>query len=67
MKSHMSLQTTISTLKANDLKDVNNVVLLHLSGNNSDSDLFKTSVEEAVGKVVTIARKDVSLSFNKMF
>lgn len=64
-QSHMSLATTISTLKANDISRVNNVVLLHLSSNNSDSDLFKTSVEEAVGKVVTIARKGVSLSFNK--
>lgn len=64
-KSHMSLATTISTLKANDLKQVNNVVLLHLSGNNSDPDMFKRKVEEEVGKVVTVARKGVSLSFNK--
>lgn len=64
-KSHMSLATTISTLKANDLKQVNNVVLLHLSGNNSDPDMFKRKVEEAVGKVVTVARKGVSLSFNR--
>ncbi len=64
-KSHMSLATTISTLKANDLKQVNNVVLLHLSGNNSDPDMFKRNVEEAVGKVVTVARKGVSLSFNR--
>lgn len=64
-QSHMSLETTISTLKANDISRVNNVVLLHLSSNNSDSDMFKTKVEESVGKMVTIARKGVSLSFNK--
>lgn len=64
-QSHMSLATTISTLKANDISRVNNVVLLHLSSNNSDSDMFKLNVEEAIGKVVTIARKGVSLSFNK--
>lgn len=67
MRSHMSLETTISTLKANDLTCVNNIVLLHLSGNNSDSDLFKHTVEESIGKIVTIARKDVSLSLNKTF
>lgn len=63
--SHMSLDTTISTLKANDLTRVNNVVLLHLSSHNSDSDMFKVAVEDSVGKVVTIARKGVSLSLNK--
>lgn len=64
-QSHMSLETTISTLKANDISRVNNVVLLHLSSNNSDSDMFKDTVEQEIGKVVTIARKGVSLSFNK--
>ena len=29
--NHMSLKTTLSTLKANDLKLINNIVLLHLS------------------------------------
>lgn len=67
MKSHMSLETTIRTLKANDLQEVNNVVLLHLSGNNSDSDLFKKKVEESIGKVVTIAKKGVELSLSKTF
>ena len=64
-QSHMSLETTISTLKANDISRVNNVVLLHLSSNNSDSDMFKDTVEQEIGKVVTIARKGVSLSFKK--
>lgn len=64
-QSHMSLETTISTLKANDISRVNNVVLLHLSSNNSDSDMFKERIEQEIGKVVTIARKGVSLSFNK--
>lgn len=64
-KSHMSLETTILTLKANDISMVNNVVLLHLSSNNSDSDMFKERVEQEIGKVVTIARKGVSLSLNK--
>ena len=52
-------------MKANDISRVNNVVLLHLSSNNSDSDMFKERVEQEIGKMVTVARKGVSLSFNK--
>lgn len=65
LRSHMSLNTAIKTLKANDIKEVNNVVLLHLSRNNSDPEAFKTAVENAVGKLTTIASAGVDISFNK--
>ena len=64
-RSHMSLETTISTLLANDLSAVNSVVLLHLSENNSDPALFKKSVEEATGKLVFVAEKGLDIQFNK--
>lgn len=55
IQSHMSLETTISTLKANDLRKVNNIVLIHLSDRNSDARVFKQRIEEAALKTVTIA------------
>ena len=64
-RSHMSLDTCIRTLHANDLSKVNTIVLLHLSGNNSDPDAFKRSVEEATGKLVFVADKGLDIPFNK--
>lgn len=65
LRSHMSLDTAISTLEASDLSKVANIVLLHLSGHNSDQDLFKRKVESASGKLVSIAKKDLDIMFNK--
>lgn len=59
IQSHMSLQTCIKTLKANDLSQVNNIVLIHLSDRNSDEARFKSDVERATGKVVHVADKGV--------
>ncbi len=64
-RSHMSLETHISTLKANDLSKVNTVILLHLSGNNSDPAEFKKAVEEATGKLVYVAEKGLDIPFNR--
>ena len=64
-RSHMSLETNISTLKSNDLSAVNTVVLLHLSHNNSDPELFKRKVEEETGKLVFVADKGMDIPFNK--
>lgn len=64
-ESHMSLETCIETLKANDLSNVNNIVLLHLSSKNSNPEFFKREVENETGKIVTIAKKGVDIPFNK--
>lgn len=55
IESHMSLQTCISTLKANDLSKVNNIVLIHLSNDHSDEGRFKKEVQQLTGKQVHIA------------
>lgn len=65
LRSHMSLCTAISTLGASDLSRVANIVLLHLSGHNSDPDLFRRKVEGATGKLVSVARKDLDIPFSK--
>lgn len=65
LKSHMSVETAIKTLKANDLTKVNNIVLIHLSDRNSDSRLFKKIIEEHTLKTVTIATKGLIIeNFN---
>lgn len=57
----MSLETCIDTLKANDLSFVQNIVLLHLSNNNSDANNFKNSVEGATGIPTIVADKGVTV------
>lgn len=63
--SHMSLQTCKQTLAANDLTNVMNIVLIHLSDRNSDEKRFKTEVEEQTGKLVHIADTGLTIPFNK--
>lgn len=65
VKSHMSLDTCIETLKANDLSGVNNILLIHLSANNSNASEFKKAVGEVTGKNVIIAAKGMNIEFNK--
>jgi len=65
IQSHMSVETAIKTLKANDLSKVNNIVLIHLSDRNSDAKVFKQRIEEATLKTVTIATSGLVLeNFN---
>ena len=44
--SHMELSTTLQMLRSNDLKNVRNIMLIHLSDKNSDSALFINAVLE---------------------
>lgn len=65
VKSHLSIGTCIDALKANDLKGVNNIVLIHLSGGNADPGGFRQRVQKATGKRVHIAAPGLSINFNK--
>lgn len=56
IESHFSLENCKDFLKANDLKKVNNIVLIHLSDSNSDEKLFKKEIEELTGKSVHVAK-----------
>lgn len=64
LRSHMSLETCIDALKANDLTGVQNIVLIHLSPQNSNAELFKNKVIEATGKNVHIALKGLTIDFS---
>ena len=65
LSSHMELQTTKNMLKANDLSQVVNIVLLHLSDSNSNARLFKKEIEAATGKMAYIANKGLEISLTK--
>lgn len=64
-KSHMSLETCKTTLKANDLTNVQKIVLIHLSDSNSNAILFKKEIESTTGKKVFIADAGLTMEFNK--
>jgi len=55
IKSHMSLETLLDFLKANDLSQVRQIYLLHLSDRNSSAAIFKQKIQEVVGVPVYIA------------
>src|SRR5690606_2426163 len=63
--SHMSLQTCMKTLSANDLSEVNNIILIHLSDSNSDAKVFQKKVSELTGKNTFIAQNNSVISINK--
>jgi len=65
LESHMELETCKEFLIANDLKDVHNIVLLHLSDGNSHAENFKKEVIGVTGKKTFIADKGISINLNK--
>lgn len=54
MKSHMSLEHFLDLLRANDLRKVRQIYLLHLSDNNSDERRFKEEVQKLTGAEVYV-------------
>jgi phosphoribosyl 1,2-cyclic phosphodiesterase len=54
VKSHMSIDNLLEMLKANDLSQLKQVYLLHLSDNNSDEKSFKEAVQRATGAEVYV-------------
>ena len=54
LQDHMSLETLLDMLRANDMGEVEEIHLLHLSDNNSDADMFKRRVQEITGKPVYV-------------
>lgn len=66
-KSHMSLDNCKSLLNATDLLAVRNIVLIHLSSLNSDSELFKTDIEKLTGKPTYIADPGLEINLDGEF
>ena len=64
--SHLSLEKCVEWLKCIDLSNVNNIVLVHLSSQNSDSELFKQTIINKFSKNVYVAGKRLNAPFNKL-
>ena len=64
-ESHLSIDQCIATLLANDLKHVNNIVLIHLSADNGNAYRFRQRVAAATHKRVTVAEPGLKICFNK--
>jgi phosphoribosyl 1,2-cyclic phosphodiesterase len=62
--SHMELNTCKDVLKMQDLTNVYNILLLHLSSNNSDEDEFKDVLSRATGKPIQIAKAGLKIELN---
>jgi len=64
--NHMSLDTCLEFLRANDMRQVRNIVLLHLSSENSDSKMFAKSVQSvAPNASIWIADKGLEVNLSK--
>jgi phosphoribosyl 1,2-cyclic phosphodiesterase len=57
LRSHFSLENVKNFLRANDLRQVREIHLIHLSDGNSDAERFKREIMEVTGKPVYIAAK----------
>ena len=63
---HMSLATCLEFLHANDMRQVRNIVLLHLSSANSDAIMFSKSVQpKAPNASVWVADKGLEVYLSK--
>ncbi|MDR1652891.1 MAG: MBL fold metallo-hydrolase [Prevotellaceae bacterium] len=65
LQSHFSYEHCLQALQANDLRAVNNIVLIHLSDGNSNAEEFITGIKAATGKNVYVAEKGMQILFNK--
>lgn len=66
IKSHMSYRTCRDALRSNDLRKVNNIVLIHMSDNNCNAQESQRGIQRATGKTVHIAQKGLTIiNFNK--
>jgi len=63
-KSHMSLENLKDFFTSNNLSKCNKIVLLHLSSQNSDSEIFKKEISEQTGIETVIARSGLELDLD---
>ncbi len=66
LESHFSLDNVKDFLKANDLAEVRKIILLHLSGDNSDSRRMQKEIKELTGIETVIAKSNIEVEL-KMF
>lgn len=64
LQSHMEIGTTAAMLEANDLSNVKNIVLIHLSSGNSDGPEFKNRIQRETGIPTRIAVPGLNINLN---
>jgi len=64
-KSHFEIENVKDFFKSSDLSSTKNIVLIHLSSQNSDKELFKSEVEKTTGRPVYIAKKGLEIDISK--
>ena len=65
LQSHMEIKTTENILLSSNLDTVNDIILIHLSHNNSDAEQFKQRIMQKTGKPVIIAKRGVCVDVSK--
>ncbi len=60
--THMELESCKKTLQSNDLSGVRNIVLAHLSPDNSDAARFQNEIATLTGKNVSVAGPGASIN-----
>lgn len=65
LNSHMEIEQTKAILAENDLSQVDNIVLIHLSDGNADEERFVREVREQTGKVVYAANAGMTIDLSK--
>ncbi|HBG40219.1 MAG TPA: MBL fold hydrolase [Porphyromonadaceae bacterium] len=66
IESHMELSSCKSILRSIDLNRVMNIILIHLSENNGDEDVFVSEIQRETGKVVYAAKPGLNIELSKM-
>lgn len=64
-KSHLSYETCLQMLQANDLSAVNNIVLIHVSKDNGNAYDFREGIAKETGKAVSVATPNLTINLNK--
>lgn len=65
LESHMSFETCLEALQANDLSKVNNIILIHLSDVNSNAEEFQRDIHRETGKTVYVADRGLIIKLDK--
>jgi phosphoribosyl 1,2-cyclic phosphodiesterase len=65
LDSHLSIENCIELLKSNDLSQINNIILIHLSDSNSNEADFVKQIEDLTAKTVLSANQGMDIPFCK--
>lgn len=63
LDSHLSIENCIELLKSNDLSQINNIILIHLSDSNSNESDFINQIRDLTAKTVVSASKNMEIPF----